>query len=152
MHRFSVLLQTSVYQLCFGSQLAVSIGNAKFNDIMEINLPNDAIKPLPKSDMWVLLCSLVLLLAQTFFLTSFWVLFAHLRTARKEYIVAKYAERRYVLPKEHSEAYHVYDAARSKDLTSLLQLYAEGEDLSKPVATPEGQVRSSIQPYTQTQW
>lgn len=152
MHRFSVLLQTSVYQLCFGSQLAVSIGNAKFNDIMEINLPNDAIKPLPKSDMWVLLCSLVLLLAQTFFFTSFWVLFAHLRTARKEYIVAKYAERRYVLPKEHSEAYHVYDAARSKDLTSLLQLYAEGEDLSKPVATPEGQVRSSIQPYTQTQW
>lgn len=48
---FSVLLQPSVYQLCFGSQLAVSIGNAKFNDIMEINLPNDAIKPLPKSDM-----------------------------------------------------------------------------------------------------
>lgn len=91
--------------------LAVSIGNAKFNDIMEINLPNDAIKPLPKSDM----------------------------TARKEYIVAKYAERRYVLPKEHSEAYHIYDTVRSKDLASLLQLYAEGEDLSKPVATPEGQ-------------
>lgn len=48
---FSVLLQTSVYQLCFGSQLAVSIGNAKFNDIMEINMPSDAVKPLPKSDM-----------------------------------------------------------------------------------------------------
>uniref|UniRef100_A0A673MVQ7 Arf-GAP with SH3 domain, ANK repeat and PH domain-containing protein 3-like n=1 Tax=Sinocyclocheilus rhinocerous TaxID=307959 RepID=A0A673MVQ7_9TELE len=91
--------------------LAVSIGNAKFNDIMEINMPSDAVKPLPKSDM----------------------------TARKEYIVAKYAERRYVLPKEHSEAYHVYDTVRNKDLTSLLQLYAEGEDLSKPVATPEGQ-------------
>uniref|UniRef100_A0A673MGP4 Arf-GAP with SH3 domain, ANK repeat and PH domain-containing protein 2-like n=1 Tax=Sinocyclocheilus rhinocerous TaxID=307959 RepID=A0A673MGP4_9TELE len=91
--------------------LAVSIGNAKFNDIMEVNLPNDAVKPLPKSDM----------------------------TVRKEYIVAKYAERRYVLPKEHSEAYHVYDTVRSKDLTSLLQLYAEGEDLSKPVATPDRQ-------------
>lgn len=65
----------------------------------------------------------------------------HLRTARKEYIVAKYAERRYVLPKEHTEVYHVYDTVRSKDLTSLLQLYAEGEDLSKPVATPDGQVR-----------
>uniref|UniRef100_A0A672PVE8 Arf-GAP with SH3 domain, ANK repeat and PH domain-containing protein 1-like n=1 Tax=Sinocyclocheilus grahami TaxID=75366 RepID=A0A672PVE8_SINGR len=91
--------------------LAVSIGNAKFNDIMEINMPSDAVKPLPKSDM----------------------------TARKEYIVAKYAERRYILPKEHSEAYHVYDTVRNKDLTSLLQLYAEGEDLSKPVATPEGQ-------------
>uniref|UniRef100_A0A672MSH6 Arf-GAP with SH3 domain, ANK repeat and PH domain-containing protein 1-like n=1 Tax=Sinocyclocheilus grahami TaxID=75366 RepID=A0A672MSH6_SINGR len=93
--------------------LAVSIGNAKFNDIMEVNLPNDAVKPLPKSDM----------------------------TVRKEYIVAKYAERRYVLPKEHSEAYHVHDTVRSKDLTSLLQLYAEGEDLSKPVATPDRQVR-----------
>uniref|UniRef100_A0A672MW15 Arf-GAP with SH3 domain, ANK repeat and PH domain-containing protein 1-like n=1 Tax=Sinocyclocheilus grahami TaxID=75366 RepID=A0A672MW15_SINGR len=91
--------------------LAVSIGNAKFNDIMEVNLPNDAVKPLPKSDM----------------------------TVRKEYIVAKYAERRYVLPKEHSEAYHVHDTVRSKDLTSLLQLYAEGEDLSKPVATPDRQ-------------
>uniref|UniRef100_A0A8C2HBC2 ArfGAP with SH3 domain, ankyrin repeat and PH domain 3 n=1 Tax=Cyprinus carpio TaxID=7962 RepID=A0A8C2HBC2_CYPCA len=89
----------------------ISIGNAKFNDIMEINMPSDAVKPLPKSDM----------------------------TARKEYIVAKYAERRYVLPKEHSEVHHVYDTVRSKDLMSLLQLYAEGEDLSKPVATPEGQ-------------
>uniref|UniRef100_A0A672PWW4 Arf-GAP with SH3 domain, ANK repeat and PH domain-containing protein 1-like n=1 Tax=Sinocyclocheilus grahami TaxID=75366 RepID=A0A672PWW4_SINGR len=86
--------------------LAVSIGNAKFNDIMEINMPSDAVKPLPKSDM----------------------------TARKEYIVAKYAERRYILPKEHSEAYHVYDTVRNKDLTSLLQLYAEGEDLSKPIS------------------
>ncbi|XP_057200201.1 arf-GAP with SH3 domain, ANK repeat and PH domain-containing protein 3 isoform X2 [Triplophysa rosa] len=91
--------------------LAVSIGNAKFNDVMEVNLPNDAIKPLPKSDM----------------------------TARKEYIVAKYAERRYVLPKEHPEPYRVYDTVRSKDLTSLLQLYAEGEDLSKPVVTNDGQ-------------
>lgn len=75
----------------------------------------------------------------------------HPRTARKEYIVAKYAERRYILPKEHSEVYHVYDTVRSKDLTSLLQLYAEGEDLSKPVATPDGQVRPlnpTIHTYT----
>jgi len=35
----------------------------------------------------------------------------------------------------------VYETVRSKDLTSLLQLYSEGEDLSKPVATPDGQVR-----------
>lgn len=67
--------------------------------------------------------------------------FVHSRTARKEYIVAKYAERRYVLPKEHSEAYRVFDTVRSKDLMSLLQLYAEGEDLSKPVSIPDGQVR-----------
>ncbi|TRY99324.1 hypothetical protein DNTS_029690 [Danionella cerebrum] len=91
--------------------LAVSIGNAKFNDIMEANLPSDAVKPLPKSDM----------------------------TARKEYIVAKYAERRYILPKEDGEAYRVYETVRSKDIMSLLQLYAEGEDLSKPVTAHDRQ-------------
>lgn len=35
------------------SQLAVSIGNTRFNDIMEAGLPNDSVKPLPQSDMWV---------------------------------------------------------------------------------------------------
>lgn len=34
-------------------QLAVSIGNSRFNDIMEAGLPNDSVKPLPQSDMWV---------------------------------------------------------------------------------------------------
>lgn len=65
---------------------------------------------------------------------------AFVRNARKEYITAKYVERRYVLPKEHSEPLRVYDAVKSKDLTSLLQLYAEGEDLSKPTAVPDQQV------------
>ncbi|CAB1330570.1 unnamed protein product [Coregonus sp. 'balchen'] len=76
----------------------VSIGNTRFNDIMEANLPNDSIKPLPQSDM----------------------------NARKEYIVAKYAERRYVLRRdrdgEDGEPWRVYDAVRSRDLTALLQL------------------------------
>ncbi|KAG5285274.1 hypothetical protein AALO_G00001470 [Alosa alosa] len=31
--------------------LAVSIGNTRFNDIMEVNLPNDTVKPVPRSDM-----------------------------------------------------------------------------------------------------
>uniref|UniRef100_A0A673YVI5 ArfGAP with SH3 domain, ankyrin repeat and PH domain 3 n=1 Tax=Salmo trutta TaxID=8032 RepID=A0A673YVI5_SALTR len=96
--------------------LAVSIGNTRFNDIMEANLPNDSIKPLPQSDM----------------------------NARKEYIVAKYVERRYVLhrdrDREDGEPWRVYDAVRSRDLTALLQLYAQGEDLAKPLALPEGQV------------
>ncbi|XP_038865213.1 arf-GAP with SH3 domain, ANK repeat and PH domain-containing protein 1-like isoform X2 [Salvelinus namaycush] len=95
--------------------LAVSIGNTRFNDIMEANLPNDSIKPLPQSDM----------------------------NARKEYIVAKYVERRYVLhrdrDREEGEPWRVYDAVRSRDLTALLQLYAQGEDLAKPLALPEGQ-------------
>ncbi|XP_034713959.1 arf-GAP with SH3 domain, ANK repeat and PH domain-containing protein 3-like isoform X2 [Etheostoma cragini] len=91
--------------------LAVSIGNTRFNDIMEAGLPNDSVKPLPKSDM----------------------------NARKEYIVSKYAERRYVLRREEADPGRPYDAVRSRDLNSLLQLYAEGADLSKPLTLPDGQ-------------
>uniref|UniRef100_A0A4W6EUC9 ArfGAP with SH3 domain, ankyrin repeat and PH domain 3 n=1 Tax=Lates calcarifer TaxID=8187 RepID=A0A4W6EUC9_LATCA len=89
--------------------LAVSIGNTRFNDIMEAGLPNDSVKPLPQSDM----------------------------NARKEYIVAKYAERRYVLRREETDPARLYDAVRSRDLTSLLQLYAEGADLAKPLGIKE---------------
>uniref|UniRef100_A0A674MFZ2 ArfGAP with SH3 domain, ankyrin repeat and PH domain 3 n=1 Tax=Takifugu rubripes TaxID=31033 RepID=A0A674MFZ2_TAKRU len=89
--------------------LAVSIGNSRFNDIMEACLPNDSIKPLPQSDM----------------------------NARKEYIVAKYAERRYVMRREEADPSRLYDTVRSRDLTSLLQLYAEGADLSKPLGVKE---------------
>jgi len=32
-------------------QLAVSIGNTRFNDVMEAGLPDDSVKPLPQSDM-----------------------------------------------------------------------------------------------------
>uniref|UniRef100_A0A8D0AJJ8 ArfGAP with SH3 domain, ankyrin repeat and PH domain 3 n=1 Tax=Sander lucioperca TaxID=283035 RepID=A0A8D0AJJ8_SANLU len=90
--------------------LAVSIGNTRFNDIMEAGLPNDSVKPFPKSDM----------------------------NARKEYIVSKYAERRYVLRREEADPGRPYDAVRSRDLNSLLQLYAEGADLSKPLTLPDG--------------
>ncbi|XP_077476946.1 arf-GAP with SH3 domain, ANK repeat and PH domain-containing protein 3 [Stigmatopora argus] len=91
--------------------LPVSIGNTRFNDIMEAGLPSDAIKPLPQSDM----------------------------NARKEYIVAKYAERRYVLRRETTEPGQLCDAVKSRDLTSLLQLFAEGADLTKPLSMPDGQ-------------
>ncbi|XP_034531433.1 arf-GAP with SH3 domain, ANK repeat and PH domain-containing protein 3 [Notolabrus celidotus] len=91
--------------------LAVSIGNTRFNDIMEAGLPNDSIKPLPHSDM----------------------------NARKEYIVAKYAERRYVLRREEADPGRLYDAVRSRDITSLLQLFAEGAELAKPLTLPDGQ-------------
>lgn len=54
--------------------------------------------------------------------------------------MAKYAERRYVLRREESNPGRLYDAVRSRDLTALLQLYAEGADLVKPLTLPEGQV------------
>ncbi|XP_028294059.1 arf-GAP with SH3 domain, ANK repeat and PH domain-containing protein 3 [Gouania willdenowi] len=91
--------------------LVVSVGNTRFNDVMEAGLPNDSVKPLPHSDM----------------------------NARKEYIVAKYAERRYVLRREETLPDRLYDSVKSRDLTSLLQLFAEGADLSKPLPLPDGQ-------------
>ncbi|XP_048831418.1 arf-GAP with SH3 domain, ANK repeat and PH domain-containing protein 3 isoform X1 [Brienomyrus brachyistius] len=89
--------------------LAVSIGNSRFNDIMEAGLPSDAVKPFPGSDM----------------------------SAKKEYIMAKYVERRYVQRKEDDSPHRVYDAVITRDLLALLQLYAEGEDLAKPAPIPE---------------
>lgn len=64
-----------------------------------------------------------------------------IRNARKEYIVAKYAERRYVLRREEADPGRLYDAVRSRDINSLLQLYAEGADLAKPLTLPDGQVK-----------
>ncbi|XP_056283056.1 arf-GAP with SH3 domain, ANK repeat and PH domain-containing protein 3 isoform X2 [Pseudoliparis swirei] len=90
--------------------LAVSIGNTRFNDVMEAGLPDDSVKPLPQSDM----------------------------NARKEYIVAKYAERRYVLRREDADPGRLHEAVRSHDLAALLQLYAEGADVSKPLTPPDG--------------
>lgn len=55
--------------------------------------------------------------------------------------MAKYAERRYVVRREEADPGRLYDAVRSRDLTSLLQLYAEGADLAKPLTLPDGQVQ-----------
>lgn len=76
------------------------------------------------------------LLIQAFFLKQ-------PRNARKEYIVAKYAERRYVVHKEEADPCRLHDAVKSRDLNSLLQLYAEGVDLSKPLTLPDGQVSTT---------
>lgn len=54
--------------------------------------------------------------------------------------MAKYAEHRYVLRKEDTNPARLYDTVKSRDLTSLLQLYAEGADLSKPLTVPDRQV------------
>lgn len=46
--------------------------------------------------------------------------------------------------REEADPSRLYDAVRSRDLTSLLQLYAEGADLSKPLVLPDGQVKNKI--------
>lgn len=55
--------------------------------------------------------------------------------------MAKYVERRYVLRREEADPSRLYDAVKSRDLTFLLQLYAEGADLAKPLVLPDGQVK-----------
>ncbi|XP_042295135.1 arf-GAP with SH3 domain, ANK repeat and PH domain-containing protein 3 isoform X2 [Sceloporus undulatus] len=92
--------------------LAVSIGNAKFNEVMEATLPTQgSLKPSSTSDM----------------------------NARKEFIMAKYVERKYVHKATKDEPYRIWEAIRSRDLLALLQAFAEHPDLSKPLASPDGQ-------------
>ena len=53
--------------------------------------------------------------------------------------MAKYVDRRYVVRREDGrEPCRAYAAVRGRDITSLLQLYAEGEDLAKPLRLPDG--------------
>uniref|UniRef100_A0A8B9BJQ1 ArfGAP with SH3 domain, ankyrin repeat and PH domain 3 n=1 Tax=Anser brachyrhynchus TaxID=132585 RepID=A0A8B9BJQ1_9AVES len=90
--------------------LAVSVGNTRFNEIMEATLPTqDCPKPSAGSDM----------------------------SARKEYIVAKYMERRYVQRGGRDEPHRLWDAIRTRDLLALLQAFAEGHDLAKPLDAGE---------------
>ncbi|XP_010139217.1 PREDICTED: arf-GAP with SH3 domain, ANK repeat and PH domain-containing protein 3, partial [Buceros rhinoceros silvestris] len=92
--------------------LAVSVGNTRFNEIMEAMLPTqDCPKPSASSDM----------------------------AARKEYIVTKYMERRYVQKSGRDDPHRLWEAIRARDLLALLQAFAEGHDLAKPLASPEGQ-------------
>ncbi|NXQ89264.1 ASAP3 protein, partial [Nyctibius grandis] len=92
--------------------LAVSVGNTRFNEIMEAMLPaQECPKPSAGSDM----------------------------AARKEYIVAKYMERRYVQKSGRDDPHRLWEAIRARDLLALLQAFAEGHDLAKPLASPEGQ-------------
>uniref|UniRef100_A0A8C0GWF7 Arf-GAP with SH3 domain, ANK repeat and PH domain-containing protein 3 n=1 Tax=Chelonoidis abingdonii TaxID=106734 RepID=A0A8C0GWF7_CHEAB len=97
--------------------LAVSIGNARFNEIMEATLPAQGnLKPSSSSDM----------------------------SARKEYIVAKYMERKYVQKASRDEPHRLWEAIRNRDLFALLHAFAEGHDLAKPLASPDSQVSGEL--------
>eukprot|EP00062_Callorhinchus_milii_P010100 gi/632954602/ref/XP_007893049.1/ PREDICTED: arf-GAP with SH3 domain, ANK repeat and PH domain-containing protein 2-like isoform X1 [Callorhinchus milii] len=92
--------------------LAVSIGNVRFNEVFEGNLPvSSGVKPIASNDM----------------------------NARKEYITAKYMERRYVRRGLCEGGARLYDALRNKELMTLVQMYSERVDLSAPLILPDGQ-------------
>ncbi|XP_063063122.1 arf-GAP with SH3 domain, ANK repeat and PH domain-containing protein 1 isoform X2 [Engraulis encrasicolus] len=88
--------------------LAKNVGNSSFNEIMEGNLPSPSPKPTPSSDM----------------------------TVRKEYINAKYVDHKFARKTCSSAAAkmsELHEAVRSRDLLSLIQVYAEGVELMEPL-------------------
>ncbi|XP_069076857.1 arf-GAP with SH3 domain, ANK repeat and PH domain-containing protein 1 isoform X2 [Pleurodeles waltl] len=91
--------------------LAKNVGNNSFNEIMEAELPTPSPKPNPASDM----------------------------TARKEYITAKYVERRFAKRKcepSSTKLNELFEAVKSRDLLALIQVYAEGAELMEPLLEP----------------
>ncbi|KAF6320829.1 ArfGAP with SH3 domain, ankyrin repeat and PH domain 2 [Rhinolophus ferrumequinum] len=94
--------------------LAKNIGNAGFNEIMECCLPaEDPVKPNPGSDM----------------------------NARKDYITAKYIERKYAR-KKHADntakLHSLCEAVKTRDIFGLLQAYADGVDLTEKIPLANG--------------
>ncbi|XP_037668497.1 arf-GAP with SH3 domain, ANK repeat and PH domain-containing protein 2 isoform X4 [Choloepus didactylus] len=94
--------------------LAKNIGNAGFNEIMECCLPaEDSVKPNPGSDM----------------------------NARKDYITAKYIERKYARKKHADNAAKLHslcEAVKTRDIFGLLQAYADGVDLTEKIPLANG--------------
>ncbi|XP_040001374.1 arf-GAP with SH3 domain, ANK repeat and PH domain-containing protein 1a isoform X2 [Xiphias gladius] len=91
--------------------LARNVGNCSFNEIMEASLTSPSLKPTASSDM----------------------------TARKEFINAKYIDRKFVrrtVSTATSKLDELYEAVRSRDLLSIIQLYAEGVELLQPLPEP----------------
>ncbi|KAG8131905.1 hypothetical protein E2320_009801 [Naja naja] len=89
--------------------LAKNIGNSRFNDIVEANLPNSSSKPTKDSAM----------------------------THRKHFIISKYVDRKYVIPRimrsPVAKLKNLENAVKAKDIFILLQGYAEKMNLSEPV-------------------
>ncbi|XP_044274329.1 arf-GAP with SH3 domain, ANK repeat and PH domain-containing protein 2 isoform X3 [Varanus komodoensis] len=94
--------------------LAKNIGNAGFNEIMEFCLPADElVKPNPSSDM----------------------------NARKDYINAKYIERKYARKKYSdnlAKLQSLCEAVRTRDIFGLVQVYADGVDLTEKIPLANG--------------
>ncbi|XP_008178121.1 arf-GAP with SH3 domain, ANK repeat and PH domain-containing protein 2 isoform X3 [Chrysemys picta bellii] len=94
--------------------LAKNIGNAGFNEIMEFCLPIDeTVKPTPSSDM----------------------------NARKDYITAKYIERKYARKKHVDNAAKLHslcEAVKARDIFGLVQVYADGVDLTEKIPLANG--------------
>ncbi|XP_023807594.1 arf-GAP with SH3 domain, ANK repeat and PH domain-containing protein 2 isoform X1 [Oryzias latipes] len=94
--------------------LAKNVGNAGFNEIMEARLSaENVMKPNPASDM----------------------------QARKDFIIAKYTEKRFAKKQcldPASRLHTLCEAVKARDIFSLIQVYAEGVDLMEPIPLANG--------------
>lgn len=68
------------------------------------------------------------------------------RIARKDYITAKYMERRYAR-KKHADTvaklHSLCEAVKTRDIFGLLQAYADGVDLTEKIPLANGHVRGA---------
>uniref|UniRef100_UPI00398EBB52 arf-GAP with SH3 domain, ANK repeat and PH domain-containing protein 1 isoform X2 n=1 Tax=Pristiophorus japonicus TaxID=55135 RepID=UPI00398EBB52 len=86
--------------------MAKNVGNSRFNELMEANLPSLSVKPSTDSPM----------------------------TMRKDYIISKYIDRQYVKQNNGtpvSKLNNLYIAVKYKDIFALIQAYAEKVNLSE---------------------
>lgn len=91
--------------------LALNIGNTRFNEVMEAQLPSHGgPKPSAESDM----------------------------SSRRDYIVAKYVEHRFAR-RSAPEPQRLRTAIGNRDLLSVLEAFANGQDFGQLLPGPDGQ-------------
>ncbi|KAF5924651.1 hypothetical protein HPG69_004523, partial [Diceros bicornis minor] len=96
--------------------LALNIGNTRFNEVMEAQLPSHGgLKPSAESDM----------------------------STRRDYIVAKYVEHRFAR-RSTTEPQRLCIAICNRDLLSVLEAFANGQDFGQPLPGPEGQAPGEL--------
>lgn len=69
------------------------------------------------------------------------------RQARKDFITAKYTEKRFArkkCPDTTSRLHTLCDAVKARDIFSLIQVYAEGVDLMEPIPLANGHVSAQL--------
>lgn len=72
------------------------------------------------------------------------------RNARKDYITAKYIERKYARKRHADNAAKLHslcEAVKTRDIFGLLQAYADGVDLTEKIPLANGHVRVGPAPF-----
>ncbi|OBS63590.1 hypothetical protein A6R68_07850, partial [Neotoma lepida] len=96
--------------------LALNIGNSHFNEVMEARLPSHGSpKPSAESDM----------------------------SSRRNYIVAKYVEHRFAR-QSTPEPQRLWTAICNRDLLSVLEAFANGQDFGQLLPGPDGQAPGEL--------